>query len=135
VGLGQGHHSCAVGGVGQAQAGAVGDDDVGVVQESFDGCGGDGVRHDRVEPGRVEIRGDRDRSSLVGGVDDAVERWDPAGPRVAARKLCKSSFTVQEAATPGERSVLHLQRLVAGTDWIVRSCQFAPPCYSRRGGS
>jgi site-specific DNA recombinase len=49
--------------------------DVGVVQEPVDGGGGQGFGHDRVEAGRVQVAGDRDRAAFVGGVDDAVERF------------------------------------------------------------
>ena len=50
---------------------AVGDQDVCVVQEAVDGAGGEGLGHQFVEPGGVEVAGERDRARTVGGVDDA----------------------------------------------------------------
>src|SRR5207247_4834176 len=47
--------------------------EVRVVEQPVDGGGGEGLGHDGVEPGRVDVAGDRDRAALVGGIDDAVE--------------------------------------------------------------
>ena len=72
---GQGHHPLAGGGLGEPVAvGAVGDEHVGVVEQPVDGCGGEGLGHQLVEPGGVDVRGERDRALLVGGVDDAEQR-------------------------------------------------------------
>ena len=46
-----------------------------MVQEPVDGGGGQGLGHDRVEPGGVQVAGDGDGAAFVGGVDDAVERF------------------------------------------------------------
>ena len=46
---------------------------MGVVQEPVDGRGGQGLGHELVEPGGVQVRADRDRAFLVGGIDEAVE--------------------------------------------------------------
>jgi len=46
---------------------------VGVVQEPVDGRGGEGLGHELVERGRVQVRGDRHGPLLVGGVDEPVE--------------------------------------------------------------
>jgi hypothetical protein len=51
---------------------ALGDDDVGVMQQSIDGRGGQALREDRVEPRRVEVRGQDQRALLVRGVDQAI---------------------------------------------------------------
>jgi hypothetical protein len=53
--------------------GAVGDEHVGVVEQPVDGRGGDGLGHQLVEPGGVDVRGERDRAPLAGGVDDAEQ--------------------------------------------------------------
>ena len=39
------------------------------------GGGGQALGHDRVEAGGVEVGGDGDGASFVGGVDEAVERF------------------------------------------------------------
>jgi hypothetical protein len=41
----------------------LGDDDVGVVEEPVDRRGGQSLREDRVEAGRVEVRGDDERTA------------------------------------------------------------------------
>ena len=46
---------------------------MGVVQEPVDGRGGEGLGHELVEGGRVQIGADRDGAFLIGGVDQAVE--------------------------------------------------------------
>jgi len=61
--------------LGEANRVAVGDDDVGVVQEPIDGGVGDGLGHRFVEAGWVQVRRQRDGAFLVGGIDDAVERF------------------------------------------------------------
>ena len=66
-------HPLAGEGFGEADRVAVGDDDVGVVQEPVDGGGGEALGHDRVEAGGVEVGGDGDGAAFVGGVDEAVE--------------------------------------------------------------
>ena len=62
-------------GLGEADAVAGGLADVGVVEEPVDGGGGQGLGHELVEPGGVQVRGERDRAFLVGGVDEAVETF------------------------------------------------------------
>jgi len=59
--------------LGEPHAVAAGLADVGVVQESVDGGGSQRLGHQLVEPGRVQVRADRDRPFLVGGVDEPVE--------------------------------------------------------------
>ncbi len=67
---GQGHHPFAGGRLRQPVAVLpVGDDHVGVVQEPLDGRGGERLWHQLVEPGGVNVRAERDRAFLVGGVD------------------------------------------------------------------
>jgi len=58
---------------------AVGDDHVGVVQEPLDGRGGERLWHQLVEPGGVDVRAERDRAFLVGGVDDPEQRFGCVG--------------------------------------------------------
>jgi hypothetical protein len=53
---------------------AVGEPDVRVVQKPVDGGGGERLGHQLVEPGRLNVRRQRDRAFLVGGVDDAEQR-------------------------------------------------------------
>ncbi len=59
--------------LGQSYGVAVGLADVGVVQEPVDGRGGECLGHEFVEPGGVQVRGERDGAFLVGGIDEAVE--------------------------------------------------------------
>jgi len=56
VGLGEWFHSFPAGGVGEADAVAGGDEDVGVVHEPVDEGGGDGAGHEFVEAGGVQVR-------------------------------------------------------------------------------
>ncbi len=53
--VGQWRHPLSAEGVGESDAFAVGDDDVGVVQEPVDERGGDGGGHELVEAGGVEV--------------------------------------------------------------------------------
>jgi hypothetical protein len=59
--------------LGQADAVAAGDANVGVVQEAVDGGGGQSFGHQLVETGGVQVRRDRYRSAFVGGIDEPVE--------------------------------------------------------------
>ncbi len=70
---GQRSHPVSGEGLAQAHAVAGGLTDVGVVQEPVDRCGGQRFGHQFVERGWVQVRGDRDGTFLVGGVDEAVE--------------------------------------------------------------
>lgn len=54
---------------------AAGLGEVGVVEESVDGGGGEGFGHEGVEAGGVDVGADGDGSFFVGGGDDAVERF------------------------------------------------------------
>ena len=58
---------------------ALGDDDVGVVEEPVDSCRGESPREDRVEPRRMQVRGHDERALLIGGVDQAIERLGLVG--------------------------------------------------------
>ena len=66
-------HASTLDGLSEAVRPALGDDDVGVVEESIDSSSGEALREDRVEPGRVEVRGQDQRSLLVRGVDEAIQ--------------------------------------------------------------
>lgn len=46
---------------------------MGVVEESVDGRGGQGLGHDLVESGRMEVARNRDRAPFICGIDQAVE--------------------------------------------------------------
>ena len=48
-------HPLAGGGFGESEGGALGDDDVGVVQESVHGGGGEGLGHERVKARGVQV--------------------------------------------------------------------------------
>ena len=52
---------------------------MGVVQQPVDGGGGQCFGHEFVEPGRVEVRGDRHGAFLVSGVDQPVEAFGGVG--------------------------------------------------------
>jgi transposase len=71
----QGRDPLAGEGVGEADAVAVGDEHVGVVQQPVDQGGGDGAVHELIEPGGMQVGGHRQRPSFVGGVDEAVEAF------------------------------------------------------------
>jgi hypothetical protein len=73
VQAGQGGHPLPGRRLCEAVAVALSDDDVGVVEQPVDGRGGEGLGHDLVEPGRVEVRTDRQGAAFVGGVDEPVE--------------------------------------------------------------
>lgn len=49
------------------------------MEQSVDGGGGERPWHQLVEPGRMNVTRQRDRSFLVGGVDDANERLGRVG--------------------------------------------------------
>ena len=57
----------------EADAVAGGLADVRVVEQPVDGRGREGLGHELVERGRVQVGGDRDGPFLVGGVDEPVE--------------------------------------------------------------
>ena len=65
--------------MGEADAVAGGEYEVGVVHQPVDGGVGDGLGHELVEAGGVQVRAQSDRAFLVGGVDDAVERFGGLG--------------------------------------------------------
>jgi hypothetical protein len=46
---------------------------VGVVEQPVDCGGGQRLGHELVEPGRVQVRADRDRALLICSVDESVE--------------------------------------------------------------
>ena len=50
-----------------------------MVEEPVDGGVGDGLGHELVEPGGVEVGGQGDAALLVGGVDDPVEGFGGVG--------------------------------------------------------
>lgn len=58
---------------------ALGDDDVGMVEEPIDrGCR-EAFREDRVEAGRMKVRGQYQRPLLRSGVDQAIQRLGVVG--------------------------------------------------------
>jgi hypothetical protein len=64
-----------------------GDHDVGVMREPVDGRGGEGLGHDLVEARRMGVAADRERVSLVGGVDhDQAEAQVSHAPRLNANR-------------------------------------------------
>ena len=78
-GLVQGDHSFPGEGLGEADAVAAGLADVGVVHQPVDGGGGQGLGHQLVESGRVEVGAHGHASFLVGGIDQAVEAFGGVG--------------------------------------------------------
>jgi hypothetical protein len=72
-GSGQRAHPLAGQCLGQPDGVAAGLAQVGMVQEPVDGGGSQGLGHQFVEPGWMQVRADRDRPFLVGGVDESVE--------------------------------------------------------------
>ena len=72
---GEGLHPLAGGRLGEPVALlAVGDDHVRVMQEPVDGRGRHRLWHQLIEPGRVDVRADRDRAFLVADAADALFR-------------------------------------------------------------
>ncbi len=64
-----------MGGVGESDGFAFGDDDVGVVHEAVDERRCDAGVDELVEPGGVQVRRDDDGALFVAGVDEAVEAF------------------------------------------------------------
>jgi hypothetical protein len=71
----QGFDALPGGGLVEPVAVTLGHDDVGMVQEPVDGGGGQGLGHDLVEAGGVQVRADGEAAAFVGGVDEAVEAF------------------------------------------------------------
>ena len=65
----QGDHSLPGEGLGEPDAVAAGLADVGVVHQPVDGGGGQGLGHQLVERGRVQVGADRNAASFVCGID------------------------------------------------------------------
>jgi len=75
----EGFDASAAGGLGEGDAVACGDDEVGVVEEPVDGGVGERFGHQLIEPGRMQVRGQGDAPFLVGGVHDPVEGFGGVG--------------------------------------------------------
>ncbi len=71
--MGQGRDPLSGGGLGEADRVAGGQHEMGVVEQPVDSGVGDGLGHEFVEPGGVQVGRQGDGAFLVGGVDDAVE--------------------------------------------------------------
>jgi len=54
-------------------------DDVRVVEEPVDGCGGEGFRHDLIEVAGVQVAADREAPAFVGCVDESEEAFGGIG--------------------------------------------------------
>jgi len=65
--------------LGESDGIAAGLADVGVVQQSVDGGGGQRFGYQLVEPGRVKIGADRHGPLLIGGVHESVETFRGVG--------------------------------------------------------
>jgi len=78
-GLVQGDDSFPGEGLGEADAVTAGLAEVGVVHEPVDGGGGQGLGHQLVESGRVQVRAHRHAAFFVGGVDQPVEAFGGVG--------------------------------------------------------
>ena len=85
-------------GLGQANRLTGGLADVGVVQEPVDGRGGQRFGHQLVKTCGVQVRGDRHRAFLVGGVDQPVEAFGGVGKTMLAVGLAR------HAAEAGHRT-------------------------------
>ena len=79
MGLAHGAGSFPVLGLHEPDGLAAGLAEVGVVEESVHGCGGDGFGHELIEPGGVDVRADRKGPFLVGGFHDPVEALSRVG--------------------------------------------------------
>src|SRR5579884_2487842 len=73
--VGQGLHPLAARSVLETDRLARGLDDVSMVQQSVDESGSQARRHELIEPGGMEVRGQRDRPPLVGGIDEPIEAF------------------------------------------------------------
>ena len=78
-GSGQGGHPLPGEGLGQADAFPAGLAQVCVVDEPVDCGGSQGLGHEFVEAGGVQVRRDRDAAAFVGGVDEPVEAFGGVG--------------------------------------------------------
>ena len=108
----QGLHLLSGEGLGESDAVAAGLAQVGVVEEPVDGGGGQGLGHELVESGGVQIRGDRHAAAFVGGVDEAVEPFGGVGSppgAVRCRRLTPMSEFPRFIPTPRlSRSVVEV---------------------------
>jgi hypothetical protein len=74
------------------RVGAVGQQDVSVVQEAVNGCGGEGLGHQLVEACGMDVRRQRDRAFLIGGIDDPKQGLAASG---ATGSIPMSSITIR----------------------------------------
>jgi len=70
---GEGLHPLAGGGLSKTHAVALGDAEMGVVQEAINSGGGNGLGHDLVEARRVKVGRNGQSPLLIGGINQAVE--------------------------------------------------------------
>ena len=108
---GVGHHRSCSGqwadsfpgeGLGEADAVAGGLADVRVVEQPVDGGGGEGLGHQFVERGRVQVRADRDAAFSVGGIDEPVEAFGGVlghGQQADVVNLCGNPHSLTYADT------------------------------------
>jgi hypothetical protein len=76
-----------------------------VVEQPVDGRGGEGLGHDRVESGWVDVAGHGQAAAFVGGVGDAVERFGGVLP-------CDSHppggiTRIRTRRSPGDQMTIH----------------------------
>jgi hypothetical protein len=74
--------------------GAVGEQDVRMGQEPIDGGRSQGLGHELVKAGRVDVAREGDRAFLVGGVDDTESASAASG---ATASIPMSSITMRSA--------------------------------------
>lgn len=114
-GSGQRAHPLSGECLGEPHGLAAGLADVGVVEQSVDGGGGQRLGHQLIEPGRVKVRADRDGAVLVGGVDEPVEPFsgmDRIGERLIESGRWYDALQVGLAATSAEPLRESAQRLL-----------------------
>lgn len=71
--LDQRHHSLAAEGLGETLGTTFGDHNMAVVKQPIHGGTGECLGHERVEPGRMDVGGDREAAALIGRIRDPVE--------------------------------------------------------------
>ena len=135
--VGQWRHPLSGGGLGEADAVACGEDDVGVVQHPVDGGVGDGLGHQFVESGGVKVAGPNDAASVGSRVPIAQPLRAWPWTVVLQRRLLSSASAAVACCRPSPCDGLSRLRSTTtapsrpGT--ISGRCARAPPCWLHGG--
>ena len=103
-------HPFASGCLGEPDRVAGGDDDVSVVEQPVDGGGREGLGHQLVERGWVQVRTDRDAAFLVGCIDEPKRLIAPsssAGPGCIVTSKVPRAVSTMSCLLHGRRALPH----------------------------